>query len=178
MTYLLFQMMLYMLVALILGVILGWLIWGRFSDGDQTNVVHADTSELEAERDALRAERDHLQADLDLCHSNCNELQVRLDSTKSVPVAAPIAAPVVEVETVGSRPEALSGPRDGVGDDLKKIKGIAHKLEALLHSLGFYHFDQIANWTDEELAWVDYNLEGFKGRASRDEWIRQARELM
>ena len=36
-------------------------------------------------------------------------------------------------------------------------------LEDLLHSLGFYHFDQLAAWTPAEVAWVDDNLEGFKG---------------
>ena len=75
------------------------------------------------------------------------------------------------------KPRALKAPRKGGADDLKMIKGVGPKLEALLHSLGFYHFDQVAGWTEAELAWVDDNLEGFKGRASRDGWIDQARRL-
>lgn len=75
------------------------------------------------------------------------------------------------------KPRALKAPRKGGADDLKQIKGVGPKLEALLHSLGFFHFDQIAQWTAEELAWVDDNLEGFKGRASRDGWVEQARLL-
>jgi hypothetical protein len=51
------------------------------------------------------------------------------------------------------------------------------KLEKLCNSLGFYHFDQIANWTADEVAWVDQNLEGFKGRVTRDNWVEQARLL-
>ena len=47
-----------------------------------------------------------------------------------------------------------------------------------MHRLGCYHFDQIANWTPAELAWVDANLEGFHGRATRDDWIGQARILV
>ena len=43
--------------------------------------------------------------------------------------------------------------------------------------MGIYHYDQIAAWTADELAWVDENIEGFKGRASRDGWVAQAREL-
>ncbi|MFV0383103.1 NADH-quinone oxidoreductase subunit NuoE [Paracoccus sp. (in: a-proteobacteria)] len=77
----------------------------------------------------------------------------------------------------GRRPEGLDAPRDGTSDDLKLIKGVGPKLEQLLNSLGFWHFDQIANWGPEELAWVDDNLEGFKGRASRDEWVAQAQVL-
>ena len=57
------------------------------------------------------------------------------------------------------------------------IKGVGPKLETLLHSLGFYHFDQLANWSAAEIAWVDENLEGFKGRVTRDEWVQQARDL-
>ncbi len=45
---------------------------------------------------------------------------------------------------------------------------------ALVNDLGFYHFDQIAAWTPAEVAWVDENLAGFKGRVSRDNWVEQA----
>ncbi|MEF3047484.1 NADH-quinone oxidoreductase subunit NuoE [Pseudotabrizicola sp. L79] len=77
----------------------------------------------------------------------------------------------------GVKPAGLSAARGGKADNLKEIKGVGPKLEELLHSLGFFHFDQIAAWTDAELAWVDSNLEGFKGRASRDAWVEQAKVL-
>jgi len=48
-------------------------------------------------------------------------------------------------------------------------------MEGLLHSLGYYHFDQIAAWSRSEVAWVDNNLEGFKGRVTRDSWQSQAK---
>jgi len=57
------------------------------------------------------------------------------------------------------------------------IKGVGPKLEDLCHKLGFYHFDQIAAWTEAEIAWVDENLEGFRGRVSRDRWVEQAKLL-
>ncbi len=72
------------------------------------------------------------------------------------------------------KPKALDKARDGKADDLKMIKGIGPKLEILCHKLGFFHFDQIAAWTTKEIAWVDDNLEGFKGRVTRDEWVKQA----
>ncbi len=75
------------------------------------------------------------------------------------------------------KPQAMEAPRDGGADDLKMIKGVGPKLEKLLNSLGIYHFDQIASWREEEIAWMDENLEGFKGRVSRDEWVEQARVL-
>ena len=83
---------------------------------------------------------------------------------------------VVEGSFEGTRPEALEGPRGGNADDLKRIKGIGPKLEKLCNTLGFWHFDQIAKWTADEVAWVDSNLEGFKGRVTRDEWVAQAED--
>lgn len=84
-------------------------------------------------------------------------------------------AEIPESEQV--RPEALQAARDGKADDLKRIKGIGPKLEAMLNGMGFFHFDQIAAWTPQEMAWVDQNLEGFKGRATRDQWVAQAKLL-
>ena len=84
---------------------------------------------------------------------------------------------VSEGEGEGTKPETLSAAREGGPDNLKEIKGVGPKLEQLLHSMGFFHFDQIANWTADEIAWVDANLQGFKGRVSRDNWVEQAKIL-
>jgi predicted flap endonuclease-1-like 5' DNA nuclease len=43
--------------------------------------------------------------------------------------------------------------------------------------MGYFHFDQIAAWGPNEVAWVDENLQGFKGRVSRDNWVEQAKVL-
>ena len=91
-------------------------------------------------------------------------------AAKAAAEAAPAAA--------GTKPAVLSAPKGGVADDLKMIKGVGPKLEKLLNSFGFYHFEQVAAWTADELAWVDQNLEGFKGRATRDEWVSQAKVLL
>jgi NADH-quinone oxidoreductase subunit E len=88
---------------------------------------------------------------------------------------APQAAPAAEAPA--QKPAGLTAARGGKADNLKEIKGIGPKLEILCNSLGFYHFDQIANWTDAEIAWVDDNLEGFKGRVTRDNWVAQAKIL-
>lgn len=92
-----------------------------------------------------------------------------------------VAEPVVEVASTApegdEKPLGLDAPRDGTADDLKLIKGVGPKLEALLNSMGFWHFDQVAAWTTAEISWVDENLEGFKGRVTRDEWVAQARIL-
>lgn len=84
---------------------------------------------------------------------------------------------VIEGKNEGKRPAALKGPRGGKADDLKQIKGVGPKMEKTCNSLGFYHFDQIAAWSKDEIAWVDANLEGFRGRVTRDTWVAQAKIL-
>ncbi len=76
-----------------------------------------------------------------------------------------------------TKPIAPVPTQDGKGDDLKLIRGIGPKLETTLKEMGFTSFDQIAKWNDAEVAWVDENLPGFKGRASRDDWVEQAKAL-
>ena len=90
--------------------------------------------------------------------------------------AAKTADPASD-QAVGKKPEGLDAPRDGKADDLKMIKGIGPTLERLLNEHGFFHFDQIAGWTAEEIHWADYGLAKFKGRATRDEWVAQAKLL-
>ena len=105
-------------------------------------------------------------------------------------VAAPVSStpapmPVMAVAVVddaaiaaagdGTKPAALSGPRGGKADDLKNIEGIGPVLEKLCHEMGIYHFDQIAGWGAGEVAWMNANLKGFKGRVGRDKWVAQAR---
>ena len=191
MSYLLTQMFLYMLCTFLLGLLLGWLIWryGKPALGDY--------DALRAERDALLTERNDLNVNLDACRARSTkereaaeelrgknvDLQNRLDAMAVAKQAAPVAAaaPVVAETSsfsgTASKPEGLSAPRGGRADDLKEINGVGPKMEDLLNSLGYYHFDQIAEWKPSEVAWVDDNLEGFKGRVTRDQWQLQARKL-
>ncbi len=99
--------------------------------------------------------------------------------TKQEAVATSKAKPVGKSNpdtVVEKSPETLAKPRDGGADDLKKITGVGPKLEGVLNELGFWHFDQIAAWTAEEIAWVDSRLK-FKGRIERDDWMAQAAAL-
>ena len=104
---------------------------------------------------------------------------VQRQSAASAPAPAPEPEPEPAAAAPGeaAKPTTLDAPKGGSADDLKKIKGVGPKLEAMLHGMGFYHYDQIANWTPAEIAWVDENLEGFKGRVSRDSWVAQAKTL-
>jgi predicted flap endonuclease-1-like 5' DNA nuclease len=91
------------------------------------------------------------------------------------PPPPPVPAPVAAVGRM-ERPRGIAAARNGKPDDLLRISGVGPKNEKILHSLGYYHFDQIAAWTPENVAWVDDHLR-FNGRIGREEWINQARLL-
>ncbi|MGL4636055.1 MAG: NADH-quinone oxidoreductase subunit NuoE [Beijerinckiaceae bacterium] len=100
-------------------------------------------------------------------------------SSKSAPAPKAPAKADVYVDDGGPEkaPAKLKAARKGGADDLKLIWGVGPKMELLLQSMGFFHFDQIAGWSDDNLRYVDRRLEGFKGRARRDDWIGQAKKL-
>ena len=93
-------------------------------------------------------------------------------ATQTLSDATPVAA-----MGAGKKPKVMAAPRKLGADDLKMIKGVGPKLEGLLNNMGFYHFDQVSKWGADEVSWVDQNLEGFKGRVSRDNWVPQAMAL-
>lgn len=74
------------------------------------------------------------------------------------------------------RPRGLQQARGSRADALQRLSGVGPQIEATLHALGVYHFDQIAAFTVEEVAWVNDHLH-FRGRIEREHWILQARLL-
>jgi predicted flap endonuclease-1-like 5' DNA nuclease len=96
------------------------------------------------------------------------------------PAGAPDAVPadpVVPAISNADVPPLLAAPRDGKGDDLTLIWGVGEKLAARMNRMGVWHFDQIASWTPEQAQWFEAEIEGFKGRIERDQWIAQCRKL-
>jgi predicted flap endonuclease-1-like 5' DNA nuclease len=177
--FLISEMVVLILLAALLGLFVGWLIWGR-------RKVVVDTSEadrLRRELDACKAKDADKDARIAALEADVSSAQVQSAETVQAEEVQPTDAidydgdGVIEGENEGVKPATLDAARGGVADDLKQIKGIGPKMEKMCNALGFFHFDQIAAWTPDEEAWVNANLEGFKGRVSRDEWIAQAKLL-
>jgi predicted flap endonuclease-1-like 5' DNA nuclease len=85
-----------------------------------------------------------------------------------MPSPEPVAVPVAS----DARPAIAAAV--GAPDDLKRIKGLGPKLATLLASLGVTRFDQIAAWSEADIAEVDRFLGTFQGRITRDNWVEQA----
>src|SRR5204863_9744175 len=66
----------------------------------------------------------------------------------------------------GSR-NVLTHPGHGKPDDLTEIKGVPKVLERKLHRVGVFYFWQIAEWSAEDVRYVDRKLAAYKGRIQR-----------
>jgi predicted flap endonuclease-1-like 5' DNA nuclease len=104
------------------------------------------------------------------------------------PSAAPIdvpppvdAVPLRAEPEIVAEPEALVQPVPplpaGPADELTRMKGVGPKVASMLSAMGITRYDQIAAWSDHDVARVDAQLGTFKGRITRDQWVEQARLL-
>jgi large subunit ribosomal protein L19 len=64
----------------------------------------------------------------------------------------------------------------GEADDLTRIKGVDPALATRLNQLGAVKFEQIANFSDDDIANLDEAL-SLAGRIEKDDWVGQAQSL-
>jgi predicted flap endonuclease-1-like 5' DNA nuclease len=143
------ELALWMLAVFFLGCLIGWLLRRSFGAAAQ---VHAPAEAA---------------APMAMAAPPSTPLPQR---TQSAPRASAFSA------TGKTMPVGLPAPRSGRADDLKRISGVGEKYERTLNALGFYHFDQIAQWTAAETEWMDDYLQ-FNGRIQRENWIGQCQLL-
>jgi large subunit ribosomal protein L21 len=118
---------------------------------------------------------------------NYTELEITAIGGKAAAkkAAAPKKAAATEKAVA---PEKAAAPKAAVkkeaapkkaakaGDDLSKISGVGPVIVGKLEGLGINTFQQIADFTAEDIIRIDEEL-NFKGRIERDEWVKQATEL-
>lgn len=104
--------------------------------------------------------------------------QAPSEAKAALKAKAPAKAKAQPVAVGGKKPRAMKAPRKAGADDLKKIEGIGPVLEKACNALGIWHYDQIAKLGADEVAWMDANLKGFRGRVSRDKWVAQAKIIV
>jgi predicted flap endonuclease-1-like 5' DNA nuclease len=120
------------------------------------------------------------------------EHEAAVASGQAPPDAAPVRTDLGSLRSVRSRayqdtsepgPEAARRVasrsrvvRAGAADDLKRIRGIGVMTEKRLNALGITTYEEIANWTREDIDRVSAQL-AFKGSIERENWVEQARIL-
>jgi predicted flap endonuclease-1-like 5' DNA nuclease len=88
------------------------------------------------------------------------------------------AAALSTVETSPIEPivEALAAIESHIADDLTKLAGVGPKIAKALADRGVERFEQLAAWTQHDLAAFDAAL-GLRGRAVRADFVAQAQRL-
>ncbi|WP_332812842.1 hypothetical protein [Sphingomonas sp.] len=156
------------LVALLIGIIVGWLLVKRARGAAQSQVRPRDTAQpvaapppapapAPAARPAAAADDDDGDSVLD-------------------GEAAAIADIAGEFLDVDVRDEiAATGPADALPpDNLQTLKGVGPKLAAKLNDLGITRFAQLAALRQAQIEALDAQLEQFRGRIARDRLVEQA----
>lgn len=106
-----------------------------------------------------------------------NAIENALEALESLEDAEEEAETAEEESETGKKPELLSKPRKGEEDDLTDIKGIGPKAKEKLNASGIYHFEQIANWTEENMIWLEAHTD-FTSRAKKEAWRTGAKSLL
>ena len=187
MIYLIVQIFILLLLAGLLGLILGWYLTRISAAHAHANLrgrlrtVEGDARELRAELDAMTTAKNNADIERRLLSDELADMRARRDAAeRSTDSAESIAALQRELEQCReSLVAAAAGgaSEKGEADDLQQIKGIGPKIAGILQELGIQRFEQIAVWTPEKVDRVNERLR-FKGRIEREEWIPQARALM
>ena len=106
----------------------------------------------------------------------------RFKPVEPAPAPIPPAPPAPAAEAPLPAPAPVEAPPPpaqpaAAGDNLRLLKGVGPKLATLLNDLGITRFDQIAAWTEADIAAIDPQLGTFQGRIVRDNWVDQASYL-
>jgi predicted flap endonuclease-1-like 5' DNA nuclease len=116
-------------------------------------------------------------ADLGPLEERIDRLQQQLDALRAFLDRPPAPTPPLAMAHSGNGKNRLQKAAFGPPDDLQRIRGIGPVLNRLLHRVGVFYFWQIAEWTEEDVAFVDGKLDAFKGRIKRERWMEQAARL-
>ncbi len=158
---------------------------------EESGTAPADVERLQADLESCGAERGKLAAQIAEMEQDLASRDLRIAELEAELAAKPevTAAPVPVAAAADAGPskeeglariaeiaERTAGGGPAADDDLKKVHGIGPKLERTLKDLGISSFRQIANFEQEDIAYVTAALDAFKGRIERDDWMSSAAE--
>ena len=128
--------------------------------------------------DAIRAISLYVEAAADTIINARAAAQIKpavsKDQTSEYVEVVEEAAPVAEVKEAAPEPVVEKAAPASESDKLTDISGIGPVIEGKLKAMGIVTFQQIADFTPEDVERIDGEL-NFKGRIAREEWIAQAK---
>jgi len=162
-----FQIIALILVAFIIGVVIGYFLRTRvFPQGTEAGERQGITLESRQERPSHALLRGGAAK---------SKSSSKTDAVKKTQPPSEKNGAKRE-KTREEKPAPPAKKASVAPDNLQQIKGIGAVLEKKLNAMGIERFEQIANWTDGDIAEVDEQL-NFRGRIQREKWVEQAQEL-
>lgn len=149
MIYLAWQTLLWLILAFLFGLFIGWLIWARRTD---------------AEAGDLRLQIRDLKDDLTKCNDNLELYKKELEEA-------------CREESVPPLPSSIPTASPEEADDLKDILGVGPFLEKKLNAFGIYTFKQVAALSPQATKELGATFGSFSGRIVRERWVEQAEAL-
>ncbi|WP_167448950.1 proton-conducting membrane transporter [Mesorhizobium hawassense] len=107
----------YMLLAFVVGILVGWFIWGRLRG--ELDSLRGDLDRTRSERDRLRADSDRLEGELDACGRARADLESRLRNAPAAkagadkvatPAPAALASTSAAATSAAAKPAAAKKP--------------------------------------------------------------------
>ncbi|MDQ7083664.1 MAG: hypothetical protein Q9M36_01485 [Sulfurovum sp.] len=174
------QIAICLVIAGIIGFIIGYIVAKTANKKSSTAKTETPTEEKSEETKEVIALK---EMPIDLATQEVIDAVKNLDAQEEIKEEAkiepiePIEELVLEqvIKQVMTKPQLIESP-DTPKDTLSQIKGIGPKLEEKLNLAGIFYFEQIANWNDENIAWLEENT-AFAHRAKKDFWVSQAQDL-
>lgn len=152
------------LVALLVGVVIGWWMFRGVRRAD----LPRDAGARSEEAAPAPLERPYMRAK-----------PVAAGPSEGAGLADQGAAATTDVagQLLGVPAHVELGDASAPPDNLQTLKGVGPKLAARLNELGVVRFAQLARLGDNEVAILDAQLGPFKGRVARDRLVEQAAYL-
>lgn len=152
----------------------------------ESKVARSGREIVEAKAAQMRAECDRARAERTLRESEKSHLatltSLRAELERAQQRNAELEARLLELDQLRERltelEARLSAGRSSEPDDLKRLRGVGPAFERGLCALGITTFQQIADFTEEDIQRVARTLKVKPERIRRDDWVGSARALL
>ena len=126
-----------LILAFLLGLLLGWLLKSMFSNESETNTETID----------YKSKYLNTQRELDNCMANAKALEEKSYESLTLTPKKEKKAKKKAVKT----PDVILAGAPSKKDDLTKVEGIGPKIQSLLNNSGIYTFKELSKTSVEKL---------------------------
>ena len=162
------------IIAIVIGFIIGWWMFKRHRSKSRKSVLDRDSRPDRIDATAAEAPPAPVRP-----YMRTRPIRDGVDTVEKRGVADEGAAAMRDVasEVLGVADESRHPAEEAALDDLQMLKGVGPKLAQKLQENGIFRFDQLAALSPNEINILDGKLGPFKGRLERDRVIEQASYL-